>query len=148
MFQNQRNMIIPTIFVFNEIQRDTQKHLRDILSWKWYEQHNTKHSTMLKNDEQTCKHVEQTLYQQNPCIKLIKTSTKPYSTTIFPYLNIYTKSKKTRTRNLKYIENNRKLIPFLEDWWRKWRFWERERRTRQGVCIWCEGKLNFFWKLS
>ena len=32
MFQNQRNMIIPTIFVLNGIQRDTQKHLRDILS--------------------------------------------------------------------------------------------------------------------
>ena len=32
MFQNQGNMIIPTIFVLNGIQRDTQKHLRDILS--------------------------------------------------------------------------------------------------------------------
>ena len=32
MFQNQRNMIIPTNFVFHGIQRDTQKHLRDILS--------------------------------------------------------------------------------------------------------------------
>ena len=32
MFQNQRNMIIPTNFVLNGIQRDTQKHLRDILS--------------------------------------------------------------------------------------------------------------------
>ena len=41
MFQNQRNMIIPTIFVFNEIQRYTQKHLRDILSQIWYAQHNT-----------------------------------------------------------------------------------------------------------
>ena len=58
-------MIIPTIFVFNGIQRDTQKHLRDILSWKWHAQHNIKHSTVLKNEEQTCKHVEQTLYQQN-----------------------------------------------------------------------------------
>ena len=87
MFQNQRNMIIPTIFVFNEIQRYKQKHLRDILSRIWYAQHNTKHRTMLKNEEQTCKHVEQTLYQQNQqnsYIKLIKTSTKPYSTTIFP----------------------------------------------------------------
>ena len=41
MFQNQRNMIIPTTFVFNGIQRDTQKHLRDILSSTWYAQHNT-----------------------------------------------------------------------------------------------------------
>ena len=32
MFQNQRNMIIPTNFVFNGIRRDAQKHLRDILS--------------------------------------------------------------------------------------------------------------------
>ena len=32
MFQNQRNMIIPTTFVFHRIQRDTQKHLRDDLS--------------------------------------------------------------------------------------------------------------------
>ena len=32
MFQNRRSMIIPTTFVFNGIQRDTQKYLRDILS--------------------------------------------------------------------------------------------------------------------
>ena len=32
MFQNQRNMIIPTIFILNGIQKNTQKHLRDILS--------------------------------------------------------------------------------------------------------------------
>ena len=32
MFQNHRNMIIPTTFVFHGIQKDTQKHLRDILS--------------------------------------------------------------------------------------------------------------------
>ena len=32
MIQNQRNMIIPTTSVFNGIQRDTQKYLRDILS--------------------------------------------------------------------------------------------------------------------
>ena len=32
MFQNQRNMIIPINFVFHGIQRDKQKHLRDILS--------------------------------------------------------------------------------------------------------------------
>ena len=36
MFQNQRNMIIPTTFVFNGIIRDTQKHLRGILSLTWY----------------------------------------------------------------------------------------------------------------
>ena len=55
MFQNQGNMIIPTIFVLNGVQRNTQKHLRDILSWTWYAQHNTKHSTMHKNEEQTCR---------------------------------------------------------------------------------------------
>ena len=54
MFQKQRNMIIPTIFVLNGVQRNTQKHLRDILSWTWYAQHNTKQSTMHKNEEQTC----------------------------------------------------------------------------------------------
>ena len=55
MFQNQRNMIIPTTFVFNGIQRGTHKYLRDMLSWTWYAQHNTKHNTMHKNDAQTCK---------------------------------------------------------------------------------------------
>ena len=32
IFQNQRNMIIHTNFVFRGIQRGTQKHLGDILS--------------------------------------------------------------------------------------------------------------------
>ena len=91
-------MIIPTIFVLNGIQRDTQKYLRDILSWTWYA-HNTKHSSMHKNEEQTRKICR---------TSIITKPTKPYSTTIFPYLNIYTKSKKTRVKNLKYIENKRK----------------------------------------
>ena len=54
MFQKQRNMIITIIFVLNGVQRNTQKHLRDILSWTWYAQHNIKQSTMHKNEEQTC----------------------------------------------------------------------------------------------
>ena len=54
MFQKQRNMIITIIFVLNGVQRNTQKHLRDILSWTWYAQHKTKQSTMHKNEEQTC----------------------------------------------------------------------------------------------
>ena len=61
--------------------------------------HNTKHSSMHKNEEQTRKICR---------TSIITKPTKPYSTTIFPYLNIYTKSKKTRVRNLKYIENKRK----------------------------------------
>ena len=54
MFQKQRNMFIPTIFVLNGVQRNTPKHLRDILSWTWYAQYNTKQSTMHKNEEKTC----------------------------------------------------------------------------------------------
>ena len=43
---------------------------------------------------------------------------KPYSNIIFSYLNKNTKSKKFRARNMKYFENKRKPIPFLEDWGR------------------------------
>ena len=45
-------------------------------------------------------------------------SIKPNSNIIFSNLNINTKSKKSRARNMKYFMNKRKLIPFLEDWWR------------------------------
>ena len=47
MFQKQRKMIIPTIFVL-------QKHLIDILSLTLYAQHNTKQRSMHKNEEKTC----------------------------------------------------------------------------------------------
>ena len=54
MFQNQRNMIIPTNFVFNGIQRDTKISKRHfIMNMVCTIQH--KHSTMYKNEEQTCK---------------------------------------------------------------------------------------------
>ena len=42
-------------------------------------------------------------------------SIKPNSNIIFSNLNINTKSKKSRARNMKYFMNKRKLIPFLED---------------------------------
>ena len=59
MFQNQRNMIIPTNFVFNGIQRDTKISKRHfIMNMVCTTQHNTKHSTMHKNEKQKCKHVE------------------------------------------------------------------------------------------
>ena len=54
MFQKQRKMIIPTIFVLNGVQRNTKKNLIDILSLTLYAQHNTKQSTMHKNEEKTC----------------------------------------------------------------------------------------------
>ena len=88
-------MIIPTIFVLNGIQRNTKISKRHFIVCT----HNTKHSSMHKNEEQTHKICR---------TSIITKPTKPYSTTIFPYLNIYTKSKKTRVRNLKYIENKRK----------------------------------------
>ena len=50
--------------------------------------------------------------------KLIYQTHQNINKTIFPYHNLNTKSKKTRARNLKYIENKWKPIPFLEDWWR------------------------------
>ena len=70
---------------------------------------------MHKNEEQTCKTCRISIIPTKLIYQTPKISTKPYSTTIFPYLNIYTKSKKTRVRILKYIENKRKLIPILED---------------------------------
>ena len=72
---------------------------------------NTKHSTMHKNEEQTCKTGRISIIPT----KSIYHTHQNINKIIFPYLNIYTKSKKTRARNLKYIENKRKPIPFLED---------------------------------
>ena len=48
-------MIIPTAFVFHGIQRNTQKHLKDILSWTWYTQHNIKWRTNMQNMHYTNK---------------------------------------------------------------------------------------------
>ena len=41
---------------------------------------------------------------------------KPYSNIIFSNLNRNTKSKKSKARNMKHFENQRKPIHFLEDW--------------------------------
>ena len=69
---------------------------------------------MHKNEEQTCKTCRISIIPTKPIYHTHQNINK----SIFPYLNIYTKSKKTRARNLKYIENKRNPIPFLEDWWR------------------------------
>ena len=56
--------------------------------------------------------------QQNPYIKLNKSISKQDSNIIFSNLNKDTKSKKSKGRNVKYIEKETKPIPSLEDWLR------------------------------
>ena len=114
-----------------------------------------------KNEAQTCKTCRINIILTKPTKTLNQTqqnTTKQYSITIFPYRHIYTKSKKTRARNLKYFENKRKPIPFLEDWWRIDEENEgfvsenggfgRGRGGQDKVCTWSEGKLKSFRKLS
>ena len=65
------------------------------------------------------KHLYKALYyqnQQNPYIKLNKTSINHILTSYFQISIKNTKSKKSRAGNMKYFENKRKPIPFLEDW--------------------------------
>ena len=49
MFQNQRNMISPTTFVFHRIQRDIQTHLRDVFIMNVICTTQHKHGIMHKN---------------------------------------------------------------------------------------------------
>ena len=106
------------------------------------------------------KHVKLALYyetQQNPYIKLNKNIKNPYSSTIYPYLNINNKSKKKEGFKLEIEWKQLKTHTFSwrlrEDWkgkWRffewKWQFWERERRRRQRGLHMMRGKLKSFWK--
>ena len=80
-----------------------------------------KHGIMHKNEKQTCKTCIIGIILQKPTKPIHQTQeniNKPYSNIIFSNLNKNTKSKKTRARNMKYFENKRKPIPFLENWWR------------------------------
>ena len=56
-----RNMIIPTIFVLNGIQSDTQKYLRDILSWTWYAHTTQSIVQCIRMKNKHIKYVEQAL---------------------------------------------------------------------------------------
>ena len=76
---------------------------------------------MHKNEKQTCKTCIVGIILTKltkPIHQTQQNINKPYSNIIFSNFNKNTKSKKTRARNMKYFENKRKLIPFLEDWWR------------------------------
>ena len=80
-----------------------------------------KHGIMHKNEKQTCKTCIIGIILIKPTKPIHQTQeniNKPYSNIIFSNLNKNTKSKKTRARNMKYFENKRKPIPFLENWWR------------------------------
>ena len=84
-------------------------------------------------------------------------SIKPNSNIIFSNLNINTKSKKSRARNMKYFEKKRKPIPFLEDLWRdcdenegflertRW-VWKGKERTRHWTVTISEGKMKIFFE--
>ena len=80
-----------------------------------------KHGIMHKNEKQTSKTCIIGIILTKPT-KLIHLTqqniNKPYCNIIFSNLNKNTKSKKSRVRNMKYFENKRKPIPFLEDRWR------------------------------
>ena len=78
-----------------------------------------KHGTMHENEVQTCKTCRIGIILTKPTKPIHQTQeniNKPYSKIIFSNLNKNTKSKKTRARNMKYFENKRKPIPFLENW--------------------------------
>ena len=71
---------------------------------------------MHKNEAQTCKTCRKGIILTKPT-KPIKQTQQTINKTIFifSYLIINTRSKKTRARNLKYLENKGKPISFLED---------------------------------
>ena len=74
---------------------------------------------MHKNEKQTCKTYIISIILTKPTKPIHQTQqniNKPYSNIIFSNLNKNTKSKKSRARNIKYFENKRKPVPFLEDW--------------------------------
>ena len=74
---------------------------------------------MHKNEKQTCKtYIISTILTKptKPIHQTQQNINKPYSNIIFSNLNKNTKSKKSRARNIKYFENKRKPVPFLEDW--------------------------------
>ena len=82
MFQNQRNMISPTTFVFHRIQRDIQTHLRDVFIMNVICTTQHKHGTMHENEAQTCKTCRIGIILRKPT-KPIKQSQQNHNKTIF-----------------------------------------------------------------
>ena len=82
-----------------------------------------KHGIMHKNEKQTWKTfiigiiLTKLTKPTKPIHQTQQNINKPYSNIIFSNLNKNTKSKKSRARNMKYFENKRIIIHFLEDWW-------------------------------
>ena len=120
MFQKQRNMINPTNFVFHGIQRNTKATKRHfIMNMICTTQH--KHNIMQKNEAQTCKPCRISIILTKPTKPINQTHQNINKTIFNNHISISQhihKIKKTRARNLKYFENKRKPIHFLEDWWR------------------------------
>ena len=102
---------------------ETQENIHKTF-YHGHDMHNTtqhKHGIMHKNEKQTCKTCIIGIILIKPTKPIHQTQeniNKPYSNIIFSNLNKNTKSKKTRARNMKYFENKRKPISFLENWWR------------------------------
>ena len=119
-----------------------------------------KHGIMHKNEKQTCKTCIIGIILQKPTKPIHQTQqniNKPYSNNIISNLNKNTKSKKSRARNMKYFENKRQSIPFLEDWWRideenggfvseNGGFGRGRGLQDNENSMWCKGKLKSFLK--